>query len=459
MDRFRKYLERSKVVSYNYLDLFMNPESISSDTSKLDLVKPRKWWFLLSGLLMILSVIFLIRPGLVPGIEFSSGTTMLVQFSTDTKVDQAQVREVLTRLDHPEARIQSTGVNQYLIKTDQFEIPDGAFTEVVPESDYSQKDIAEPALMQVVGKLTTGKESSDSGEIFVRSTIAGDACSLYAVRAEVPANRELDVYELVDCPDGRNYLVGADGATGWVTESDIREYVPNSAPVEPTPSSDVELGEKAKVESELEAALGPFELLEFSSVSPVVSDAAVRNAALAVVIAALFIMGYVRFAFSTLEKPWRYAICAIIALFHDTLIVLGFFAVLGPMLGLEVNLMFITGVLTAIGFSVHDSIVVFDRIRENITFSPRNSLVENVNLALTQTLARSMNTSLTLLLPIGALLLLGGDTIRSFLMSIFIGVIVGTYSSIGLAAQLLVSWEVGDFARWLRIGRNDRDMA
>ena len=121
--------------------------------------------------------------------------------------------------------------------------------------------------------------------------------------------------------------------------------------------------------------------------------------------------------------------------------------------------MFITGVLTAIGFSVHDSIVVFDRIRENITFSPRNSLVENVNLALTQTLARSLNTSLTLLLPIGALLLLGGDTIRSFLMSIFIGVIVGTYSSIGLAAQLLVSWEVGDFRRWLRIGKSDRDMA
>ena len=142
MDRFRKYLERSKVVSYNYLDLFMNPESISSDTSKLDLVKPRKWWFLLSGLLMILSVIFLIRPGLVPGIEFSSGTTMLIQFSSDTKVDQAQVREVFTRLDHPEARIQSTGVNQYLIKTDQFEIPDGAFTEVVPESDYSQQDLS-----------------------------------------------------------------------------------------------------------------------------------------------------------------------------------------------------------------------------------------------------------------------------------------------------------------------------
>ena len=436
----------------------MNPESIASPAT-FDLVKPRKWWFGLSGLLMIFSIIFLFKPGLVPGIEFTSGTTMLIQFYSQTEVDQSQVREVFARLDHPEARVQTTGINQFLVKTDQFEIPEGSFTEIVPESNYSQKDTAEPALLQAIGKLTTGKDPTTTSDVFIRSAVDGDGCNLYAVRAEVPVDLNLDVYELANCPDGQNFRVAASGVIGWITEYEIRDYSPNLVVPEPTPVNPTELGERAKVESELEAQLGGFELLEFSSVSPVVSDAAVRNAVLAVAIAALFIMGYVRFAFSTLIKPWRYAVCAIVALFHDTLIVLGFFALLGPVLGLEVNLMFITGVLTAIGFSVHDSIVVFDRIRENINYSPRNSLAENVNLALTQTLARSLNTSLTLLLPIGALLLLGGDTIRSFLMSIFIGVIVGTYSSIGLAAQLLVSWEAGDFARWLRIGRSDRDMA
>ncbi len=437
----------------------MNPESYPSTTSTVDFVKPRKWWFGLSGLLMVFSVIFLFRPGLVPGIEFSSGTTMLIQFYSEGEIDQAQVRGVFDELDHPEARVQTTGVNQFLVKTDQFEIPDGSFTEIVPESNYSQKDMAEPALLQVVGQLTTGKDPAATSDIFIRSAVDGDGCDLYAVRAEVATGLSLDVYELANCPGGQNFRVAANGVIGWITEYDMRDYSPNLVSPEPTPVNTTELGERAKIETELEAQLGGFELLEFSSVSPVVSDAAVRNAALAVAIAALFIMGYVRFAFSTLVKPWRYAVCAIVALFHDTLIVLGFFALLGPVLGLEVNLMFITGVLTAIGFSVHDPIVVFDPIRENINYSPRNSLAENVNLALTQTLARSLNTSLTLLLPIGALLLLGGDTIRSFLMSIFIGVIVGTYSSIGLAAQLLVSWEVGDFARWLRIGRRDRDMA
>src|SRR5690606_35019610 len=125
----------------------------------------------------------------------------------------------------------------------------------------------------------------------------------------------------------------------------------------------------------------------------------------------------------------------------------GVFALFGMLFGLEVNLMFVTGLLTVIGFSVHDSIVVFDRIRENAQKAPTASLSENVNSALLQTLARSMNTSVTVLLTVAAMLLLGGVTIQEFLLVILVGVIVGTYSSIAIAAQLLVSWDVGDFAR------------
>ena len=198
-------------------------------------------------------------------------------------------------------------------------------------------------------------------------------------------------------------------------------------------------------------------MLEFASVSPVVSRVAVRNATVAVVVASLFIMGYIAFAFSSVPRPFRYATCAIIALVHDVVIVLGAFSLFGKLFGLEINLMFVTGLLTVIGFSVHDSIVVFDRIRENVSLSPNAPLAQNVNAALLQTLARSFNTSITLLFAVVALLLLGGVTIQSFLLVILVGVIAGTYSSVAVAAQLLVAWEEGDFGRWMARLRRRRD--
>jgi preprotein translocase subunit SecF len=117
----------------------------------------------------------------------------------------------------------------------------------------------------------------------------------------------------------------------------------------------------------------------------------------------------------------------------------------------------VTGLLTVIGFSVHDSIVVFDRIRENVTLAPQARLHANVNAALLQTLARSLNTSFTLLFVVLAMLFLGGVTIRSFLLVILIGVIAGTYSSVGLAAQLLVAWDEGELGRWLRPWKRGSD--
>ena len=195
-------------------------------------------------------------------------------------------------------------------------------------------------------------------------------------------------------------------------------------------------------------------MLEFASVSAVVSKQAVRNASVAVVVAALFIMGYVVFAFSSVPRPFRYAAAAIIALAHDVIIVLGAFSLFGKLFGTEINLMFVTGLLTIIGFSVHDTIVVFDRIRENVRLAPTARFAENVNAALIQTLGRSLNTSVTLLFTILALLWLGGTTIQAFLLVLLVGVVAGAYSSIAIAAQVLVAWEEGDvprlFARFRR---------
>jgi len=421
----------------------------SNSFNGIDLVRSRRWWFLISGFLISASLILLlIPPGLVRGIEFSSGTSMLLKFES-SQVQQSELRQAFAELDHEEARIQSTGEREFLIKTDQLDIPVGSFSEVVPESNYQSSSLTEPVQRSPEGTLLTGESTDSVGTIFVRAALNDDPCNLYAVRAEVPVLTELRVFAKTNCPEGTNFEVLANGVMGWVSQKSMHSYVPNPTGVVVSTEEDItDLGERTIIENYLEEKFGPFTILEFSTVSPVVSSAAVRNATLAIAIATLFIMAYVRFAFSTVPKPSRYAVCAIVALIHDTIIVIGAFSLFGKLFGAEINLMFVTGVLTAIGFSVHDSIVVFDRIRENITASPQSSLSENVNSALLQTMARSLNTSLTLLLPIGALLLLGGDTIQSFLLAILVGVVVGTYSSIAIAAQLLVAWEQGDLSRW-----------
>jgi SecD/SecF fusion protein len=205
--------------------------------------------------------------------------------------------------------------------------------------------------------------------------------------------------------------------------------------------------ERETIEDELEERFGPLTVRDFASVSEIVSREIARNATIAVLAAAVGILLYIIWAFRHLPKPWRYGVCAIIAVLHDTLVILGVFSIFGKVFGMEINTMFITGLLTIIGFSVHDTIVVFDRIRENITRNPGVELPEIVNASLTETLARSLNTSLTLVVTIAALLLLGGVTIQSFLLVLLIGVVSGTYSSIFIAAQLLVSWEEGDVLR------------
>ena len=188
--------------------------------------------------------------------------------------------------------------------------------------------------------------------------------------------------------------------------------------------------------------------LEFSSVSPSVSADIGRDAAIAVVAASIAILGYVTISFMSVPSPIRYGTSAIIALAHDVLVVMGVTSIIGRFIDFEVDTLFITAMLTIVGFSVHDTIVVFDRVRENVQRATaagvQATLADAVNASLNQTLSRSLNTSVTLLLVMMALILLGGDTIRDFLIVMLIGLISGTYSSIFIASQVLVSWDNGD---------------
>ncbi len=192
---------------------------------------------------------------------------------------------------------------------------------------------------------------------------------------------------------------------------------------------------------------GQYEILSFDLVSPVIAREVVLNAFYAVIAAAVGIFIYVWWAFRNVPSPFRYGVAALVALLHDVLVVLGVFALLGWVLNYEVNTMFLIALLTVIGYSVNDTIVVFDRLRENVSIYPNRDFTENVNFSISETIGRSLNTSLTLLLPLLALILFGGQTIQVFLVVLLIGVVAGTYSSIAIASQILVSWHSGDFGR------------
>ena len=300
-----------------------------------DFVGKRHWFFLISLAAILPGVVFLIiAPGLKPGIDFTGGSTLTLQF--EERVEQKDLRSALTVLDHVDSTVQRLGDDTFFVST--------------KELNEDEKD------------------------------------------------------GLVDALSAR---LSPSGAT----------------------------------------------VLSFDLVSPVVAGETVRNGLIAVGLATLGIFIFLWWAFRSVPSPFRYGIAAIVALLHDAVIVVGIFAILGVVADVEVNTFFLIAVLTVIGYSVNDTIVVFDRLRENIILYPNRRFDQTVNISIAETLGRSLNTSLTLLFTLLALFLFGGPTIRSFLLVLVIGVVAGTYSSIGIAAQFLVAWEAGDFGKILsRVG-------
>lgn len=182
----------------------------------------------------------------------------------------------------------------------------------------------------------------------------------------------------------------------------------------------------------------------FETIGPVIGQETTLNALKALALSSFLIVLYIAWSFRGVRKPvssWRFGVCAIIALLHDALVVIGVFSLLGHFAGVEIDSLFVTALLTGLGFSVHDTIVVFDRIRENLKRNIEAPFAQVANDSILQTLVRSLNTSLTALLVLVTLLIFGGESIRWFIVAMLIGVISGTYSSIFNAAPLLVLWQ------------------
>lgn len=243
-------------------------------------------------------------------------------------------------------------------------------------------------------------------------------------------------------------------------ESGLGELKLNSLIVQPVGEQDIMLKFQETAEETHQAILSKLmelakkdnqnSLIEeqrFESVGPSIGAELKIKSLWAIFFALLAMLAYMTYAFRKISKPvasWKYASSAIIAMFHDVVITMGVFAFLGHYYGIEINTAFVAAVLTVLGYSVHDTIVVFDRLRENLPKS-NEDFEGTVNISLNQTIVRSLNTSLTVLLVLAAIIIFGGASIRTFTLALAIGIFVGTYSSIFVAPPILVVWE-----RWKR---------
>lgn len=234
----------------------------------------------------------------------------------------------------------------------------------------------------------------------------------------------------------REKIVGKDVEVSSIVYTGTSSYIIRTKPIDDKKIS--------QIKETLQQNFGKVEDVRIENVGPVIGGETTKNAFIALILASVMIVAYLSLAFRKVPKPassFRFGIAAVAALLHDVLLLVGVFSILGHFWGVEVDILFVTAALTVIGFSVHDTIVVFDRIRENLPKHLSKNFAQVANISVTQTLARSLNTSLTVVFVLLALLLFGGDTIRWFTVALLVGIISGTYSSIFNATALLVLWE------------------
>jgi preprotein translocase subunit SecF len=205
----------------------------------------------------------------------------------------------------------------------------------------------------------------------------------------------------------------------------------------------IDISQKALIEQSLIERFGEFDERLYRSIGPAIGAEVSRAALLAVIAASILILAYIAFAFREVSHPFRYGVAAIVALIHDVLITVSFLSIMNLIAGWELDALFLTATLTVIGFSVNDTIVIFDRIRENLRRFRGEPLAMVANRSIIETAQRSIATQVTALLVLGAILIFGGFTLRIFMATLIVGLISGTYSSIFTATPLVVAWEEG----------------
>lgn len=239
----------------------------------------------------------------------------------------------------------------------------------------------------------------------------------------------------------KNQLISEIKTQDYITDIKVQDTSDNSTLIRTNILNKDQLN---KIKSIVNEKIGEYEEIRLETIGPTISKDITNKAIWAIIIASICIIIYIAYAFRKVQKPlssWQFGICAIIALLHDLIISAGIYTILGLFFGFEINSLFIVAMLTILGYSVNDTIVIFDRIRENIKLNPNSDFENIANLSVVQTAARSLNTSLTLIIVLLSLLILGGESIKPFIALLLMGAVVGTYSSIFVAPPLLIVWQ------------------
>lgn len=375
-----------------------------------NLVQKRRWYFLLSSLIIIPGLVIMAYSWATTGkpfhlsIDFAGGSIYDLAFE-GSQVTESQIRDVFAKYGDENVIIQQLG---------------------------------QPSPRWLVINVTIEADNRDDATAAVEAAVAGSS---------------LGSAISVEEHDGK-FIIRVDGSD--ITEAQIRDALPSFISDETTIEQVTLSGwsvrgsfqEEETVNHILDDlnALAPIDRNAFRSetISSTVGAEVTRAALIAVLVVAIVITGFIVIAFRQVPNAFRYGVCAIAAMIHDILVVMGVMSLMGLLFGWEVDALFLTAVLTVVGFSVQDTIVIFDRIRENIPLRIGEPYETIVNRSLWETIHRSLATQLNAFFIMFAILLFGGETIRQFIFMLFIGLLTGSYSSIFTAVPLLVSWEKGE---------------
>jgi preprotein translocase SecF subunit len=384
----------------------------------LDIIGKRRWFFLFSGIILVPGIFFILlgpitggKAGLQFSIDYTGGTKWEIRFK-DPTVTPAKVKDVIAA-QGLESQVQTASDGYLLIRTVPLGLIEGPAATPVPSTS----------------PVASGSPAASSG--------AGPATSASPGTASSPAASSSPGSSTSPGASASAAASASAGAAASASPAASPSPSPSPSPT-PIPGGVTRSGEVGTLVTALEAALGPIDSQRsLTTVGPVISSELTQQAILLVLIGSLGIMAWMTLRF----RDFRFGMTALIALIHDVIVVVGTFAILGTFFKTEVDALFVTAMLTIIGFSVHDTIVVYDRIRENRARHAGENFSSIVNHSILQTLARSINTSLTVVFTLTALLLFAGSSIQTFILALLIGITSGTYSSIFNAAPLLTVWE------------------
>jgi preprotein translocase SecF subunit len=380
-----------------------------------DVIGRRRWFYAFSLLLTIPGLIFILMTPLTGGaaglkfsIDYTGGTQWEIRFQ-DPSVTAAQIKAVLAQQGLGDSTVLATKDGFFDIRTKPIGLP--------PIAPKATPVVTIPPSPGASGSPSASGSSAASGSPAASPSAAASPSPSAAASASPAASPSA------------------------ATSPSLSPNLTGSGSVLPT------TGKIGEVAAALQKELGPIaDQRRLTTVGPVVSADLITQALILILAGSIGILLWITVRF----RDFRFGVAALIAMLHDIVVVVGVFAVLGTLFGVEIDALFVTAMLTVIGFSVHDTIVVFDRVRENRARHAGEPFDRIVNHSVLQTFGRSINTSLTVVLTLLALLLFGGSAIRFFVLALLLGIVSGTYSSIFNASPILVTWHEWDTARKAR---------